>query len=255
MSRRKNMPPLKKEDVLQYVEKNIGIFHQKRLEKLNSLKLREILRKKNPYLFKAKNVLKAQDLVQALVNAFLSSSEEGIFGDWLEGLAIFVNKKVYGGRKSSTTGVDLEFENSSIRYIVSIKSGPNWGNDSQVKKMVDNFNSARKVLRTAGSKITVTAVNGCCYGRTTPKNKYKPKGDYYKLCGQAFWEFISGDSELYKSIIEPLGHKAKEKNDAFYKSYAKKINLFTLEFISDFCDGSGEINWSKLIEFNSKQSL
>ena len=249
------MKPLQKEDVLLYVEKNIGIFHEKRLENLDSLKLKKVLRKKNPYLFRAKNIIKAQDLIQAIVNAFLSSSEEGIFGDWLEGLAIFVNEKVYGGRKSTTTGIDLEFENSGTRYIVSIKSGPNWGNSSQVKKMVDNFNSARKTLRTSGSSATVAAVNGCCYGITTKKNRYKAKGDYDKLCGQAFWEFISGDSELYKSIIEPLGHKAKEKNDAFYKSYSKKINLFTLEFITDFCDDTGDINWDKLVEFNSKHSL
>ena len=249
------MKPLQKEDVLLYVEKNIGIFHKKRLENLDSLKLKKVLRKKNPYLFRAKNIIKAQDLIQAVVNAFLSSSEEGIFGDWLEGLAIFVNEKVYGGRKSTTTGIDLEFENSGTRYIVSIKSGPNWGNSSQVKKMVDNFNSARKTLRTSGSNAKVSAVNGCCYGITTKKNRYKSKGDYDKLCGQAFWEFISGDSELYKSIIEPLGHKAKEKNDAFYKSYSKKINLFTLEFITDFCDDTGDINWDKLVEFNSKHSL
>ncbi len=249
------MKLLKKTEILQYVETNIGIFHSKRLQKLDSLKLKQVLQKKNPYLFKAKNILKAQDLVEAIVNAFLSSSEEGIFGDWLEGLAIFVNEKVYGGRKSSTTGIDLEFENGGIRYIVSIKSGPNWGNSSQVKKMIDNFNSARKVLRTSGAQINVTAVNGCCYGRTTKKNKYIAKGDYYKLCGQAFWEFISGDKELYKSIIEPLGHKAKEKNDVFYKSYAQKINIFTLEFISDFCNKNGTINWDKLVEFNSKQVL
>ena len=248
------MRPLEKSDVLQYVEKNIAKFHQKRIEKLDSLKLKEVLKKKNPYLFKAKNVLKAQDLVQAIVDAYLSSSEEGIFGDWLEGLAIFVNEKVYNGRKSGITGIDLEFENEENRYIVSIKSGPNWGNDSQVKKMIDNFNYARKVLRTSGANISVTAINGCCYGRTTNKNKYKHKGDYYKLCGQAFWEFISGDSELYKSIIEPLGHKAKEKNETFLKSYAQKINLFTKEFATDFCRESGDIDWDKLVEFNSRQA-
>ena len=128
------------------------------------------------------------------------------------------------------------------------------GNSSQVKKLIDYFNSARGTLRTSGANITVTAINGCCYGKTTVRNKYKEKGDYYKLCGQAFWEFISGDSELYKSIIEPLGHKAKEKNEAFLKAYAQKINLFTKEFAIDFCKETGEIDWDKLIEFNSKQS-
>ena len=247
------MKPLKKADVLQYVEDNISIFHEKRIEKLDSLKLKEVIKKKNPYLFKAKNILKAQDLIQAIVDAFLSSSEEGIFGDWLDGLAIFVFVFVYRGRKSGIPGIDVEFDNDNTRYIVSIKSGPNWGNDSQVKKMVDYFNSARQTLHTSGSKIPVTAVNGCCYGRTTKRNEYKKKGDYYKFCGQAFWEFISGDSKLYKSIIEPLGHKAKEKNDIFLKSYAQKINLFTKEFATEFCKETGEIDWDKLVEFNSKR--
>ncbi len=248
------MTPLKINDVLQFVEKNIAVFHKKRIEKLDSLKLKEVLKKKNPYLIKAKNILKAQDLVQAIVDAFLSSSEEGIFGDWLEGLAIFVNEKVYGGRKSGISGIDLEFEKDDTRTIISIKSGPNWGNSSQVKKMIDNFNSARRVLRTSGAKVRIIAVNGCCYGITTNRNKYKENGDYYKLCGQAFWEFISGDTELYKAIIEPLGYKAKEKNDAFVNSYSQKINVFTKEFAIDFCKDSGEIDWDKLIEFNSKQT-
>lgn len=248
------MNAIKNQDVLNYVEENIGSFHQKRIDKLETLKLKQVLKKKNPYLFKAKNILRAQDLIQAIVDAFLSSSEEGIFGDWLEGLALFINQKVYNGRKSGIPGVDLEFDRDRTRFIVSIKSGPNWGNDSQIKKMIDNFNSARKVFRTSGAKVNVTAVNGCCYGRTTKKNKYKAKGDYYKLCGQAFWEFVSGDSDLYKSIIEPLGFKAKQKNEEFVKAYSQKINLFTFEFSKDFCKKSGEIDWEKLVEFNSVQT-
>lgn len=253
MKQKKNMKNLNLTDVRQYVEDNIGFFHQKRIEKLDSLKLKDVLKKKNPYLFKAKNIQKASDLVQAIVDAFLSSSEEGIFGDWLEGLAIFVNKKVYDGRKSGIPGVDLEFEKEGIRFIVSIKSGPNWGNHSQIKKMIDNFNSARKVLRTSGSNINVIAVNGCCYGKTTTKNQYQAKGDYYKFCGQAFWEFISGNKELYKQIVEPLGYKAKEKNEEFAKSYAQKINMFTRDFINNFCSENGDIDWDRLVDFNSMQ--
>lgn len=254
MNQKENMEKLNLTDVLQYVEDNISTFHHKRIEKVNSLKLKSILKKKNPYLFKAKNVLQAQDIVQGIVDAFLSSSEEGIFGDWLEGLAIFVNGKVYNGRKSGITGVDLEFDKENTRHIVSIKSGPNWGNNDQLKKMIDNFNTARKVLKTSSAAINVIAVNGCCYGKTTQKNHYKSNGDYYKFCGQAFWEYISGDSDLYKSIIEPLGHKAKQRNEEFQNIYSQKINLFTLEFASEFCKKTGEIDWNKLLEFNSQQS-
>jgi hypothetical protein len=91
-------------------------------------------------------------------------------------------------------------------------------------------------------------VNGCCYG----KDNQPDKGDYRKLCGQSFWEFISGDSDLYVKMIEPLGHKAKEKNEQFMKSYAKIINKFTLEFGQNFCK-NGEIDWKKLVQFNSSK--
>lgn len=145
------MQSIKISDVMAYVEGNIGNFHSNRLQNLRKLKLSQILKRKNPYLFKAKNILTAQDLVKTLLDAHLSSQEETIFGDFLEGLAIFINGRVYGGRKSSAEGIDLEFDKDGIRYIVSIKSGPNWGNSSQIKKMRDNFQKAKRILRTGNS--------------------------------------------------------------------------------------------------------
>lgn len=128
------MKNLNLNDVLQYVEDNIGVFHEKRILSLNNLKLSKILGRKNPYLYKAKNVLTADEIVRSIVDAHLSSSEEGIFGDWLEGLAIFINEKVFNGRKSGIPGIDLEFDYDDKRFIVTIKSGPNWGNSSQIKR-------------------------------------------------------------------------------------------------------------------------
>ena len=176
-----------------------------------------------------------------------SSNEETIFGDWLEGLAIFINNKVYDGYKSGITGVDLEFDSDEIRYIVAIKSGPNWGNSSQIKKMVTDFKTAKKALRTSNSNLNVVAVNGCCYGTDNKPDK----GDYFKYCGQRFWEFISGDSDLFTGIIEPLGHKAKEKSDVFTESYTQMINKFTKEFSNTYCKEDGKIDWEKLVRFNS----
>ncbi len=242
MSRKLNL-----KDVTQYVEQNIGTFHQKRIAGLNELKLGKVLSKKNPYLFKAKYILTAQDIIKSITDAYISSQEETIFGDWLEGLAIFINEKVYRGKKSGIPGIDLEFDKEKIRYIVTIKSGPNWGNSSQVQKLSADFKTAKKTLRTSNSRMNVVAVNGCCYGRDNNQDK----GDYFKYCGQKFWEFISGDSELYIEIIEPLGHNAKEKNDEFIKSYSQMINIFTKEFSNKFCNTAGEIEWKQLVTFNS----
>lgn len=244
------MNELNLDDVLEYVEKNISIFHQKRIQSLDSLKLSKVLKRKNPYLFKAKCVLTADAIVRGIVDAHISSNEETIFGDWLEGLAIFINGKVYNGYKSGIIGVDLEFQYNDIRYIVTIKSGPNWGNSSQISKMIADFKTAKKTLRTSNSQLNIKAINGCCYG----KDNNPDKGEYYKFCGQSFWEFISGNEKLYTDIIEPLGYKAKERNEDFVTSYSKIINKFTMEFTLAFCKESGEIDWEKLVKFNSSKN-
>ena len=241
------MKPITQQEITDYVEANIQGFHQKRLDNLQKLKLMNVVKRKNPYLFKAKNINTAQDFVKTILDAFLSSQEEGIFGGFLEELAIFICAQVYGGQKSAAEGIDLEFEKDSIRYIVSIKSGPNWGNSSQIAKLRDNFRKAKRILSTNTSSTNVVTVNGCCYG----KDRTSDKGDYLKLCGQKFWAFISGNDNLYTDIIEPLGHQAKEKNEQFMQEYAKVVNKFTFEFIGTFCDADGNILWEKIVIFNS----
>jgi len=240
--------------VLRYVEDNIGVFHQKRIASVEELKLSQVLKRKNPYLFKAKHILTAEKIVKTLVDAHISSNEETIFGDWLEGLAIFINKNIYGGWKSGIPGIDLEFDKDGNRYIVNIKSGPNWGNKSQIEKMILEFSAAKKTLSTSGSKLKVIAINGCCYGRDNKPHKFPKKGgDYFKHCGQVFWEFISGNPNLYIEIIEPLGHKAKERNEDFIRAYSQMINKLTRQFINEFCRQNGSIDWEKIVILNSSE--
>ena len=230
-----------------YIETNIPLFHQRRLESLTGLSLLKVLKRKNPYLFRAKNLLTAPELVKGILDAHLSSQEETIFGGFLEELAIHVCQKAFGGRKSSAEGIDLEFERNTIYYLVSIKSGPNWGNSGQIKKMVQNFAKARRILGTNRKSQKIICVNGCCYG-VEPSEE---KDEYWKKCGQSFWSFISGDDSLYVTIVEPLGFRAKERNEQFQNEYAKVINRFTKEFIAVFCDADGAISWRKLVSFNS----
>lgn len=234
-------------EITKFIEEHIPEFHRKRLESLAGLKLQKVLRRKNPYLYKAKFVTSAPELVKVILDAHLSSQEEAIFGGFLEELAIFICERVFSGKKSSAEGIDLEFERDGIRYVVSIKSGPNWGNSGQIKKMRQNFSQAKRILGTNTSAKNIVAVNGCCYGQESVEDK----GDYLKKCGQSFWSFVSGDNEFYITIIEPLGHKAKERNEAFQIEYGKVINRFTAEFIKVFCQADGTILWDKLVEFNS----
>jgi hypothetical protein len=232
----------------QYAENNIAPrFHDKLLAGLTKLKLSELLKRKNPYLFKAKAIQTAPDLVKRLLDAYISSQEETIFGDFLEGLAIHICGHAFGGKKSAAEGIDLEFERDKRRYIVSIKSGPNWGNSQQIKRMLSNFAQAKKI---AGSKVLIEAINGCCYGQESKPHK----GTYLKLCGQPFWALISGRDSFYLDIIEPLGFEAKRHTEEFDEKYAAVINTFTKTFIESYCSLSGEIEWEKLVAFNSSDN-
>ncbi len=239
------------DDVRKYVGENIGDFHQSRLAGLENLKLLTVLRNKNPYLYKAKNLNTPEQIIRGLMDAHISSNEETIFGNWLEKLAIFVNSKVYGGKKSGINGIDLEFDLENIRYIVAIKSGPHWGNSSQLKKMLSDFSTAKKTLRTSNSKLNIVAVNGCCYGRDNNPDK----GDYYKYCGQVFWKFISGSASLYVDIIEPLSYEADKKNAEYTSLYAMMVTRFSRDFANSFCSEQGTIMWDKLVQFNSGSEL
>ena len=55
--------------ITDYLQDNIGSFHNKRLEALNSLELDKLLRRKNPYLFRSKNLVVVYDLIKSLLDA------------------------------------------------------------------------------------------------------------------------------------------------------------------------------------------
>ena len=109
------MKEITQQQLAEYVEENIPRFHENRLEKLRKLKLKEILKRKNPYLFKVKNITTANDFIKTILDAYLSSQEESLFGGFLEELAIFVCAQVYNGRKSASEGIDLEFERDKTK--------------------------------------------------------------------------------------------------------------------------------------------
>jgi hypothetical protein len=98
------MKPLNLDEVREYVNANIADFHERRKKTLEDRKLHSLLTK-NPYLFRAKNVLTAGELITGLLDASLSSSEEELFGGFLEGLAVFIAQQTCNGHKSTAQGV------------------------------------------------------------------------------------------------------------------------------------------------------
>ena len=235
--------------ITQYVEQHIGEFHANRIAKLQSVNLKGLLARKNPYMFKAKNIVTAGGMVESIAAATMSSAEESIFGNWMEGVAMFVAEKVYGGYKSAAEGIDLEFDKEGIHYFVSVKSGPAWSNSTSMKKQKEQFCKAKRVFNTSRSKAVPTmCIEGCCYGND---NKGYKDSEHEKCCGEKFWTLISGEPTLFVDIIEPLGFKAKEKNDEYFVEYGRMINKLTQEFIQDYCNDNGDIDWEKIVRLNA----
>jgi len=165
------------------------------------------------------------------LEARLSSSEEGSFGNFLEGLAVFVATECGGGQKSPANGIDIDLIRQNVRYLISVKSGKNWGNSSQYKALKLHFIDAVKVLKQSKHSGELQPTLGICYGRSQTKNN----GSYLRIAGQNFWNLLSGDLDLYTSIIEPLGFDAQKHDDLFKEQKGSSLNRMTGEFITHFC--------------------
>lgn len=234
--------------IMQFVADNIGDFHASRLNAMTGIKLKDLLKTCNPYLCRAKNLVCAQDFIRALFDVRLSRSEQTIFGAFLESIAVFTVQEMYDGKKTGAEGIDLEFFRDDTYYVVSVKSGPNWGNSSATKKQKELFTRTAKTIRQNKHVTHVRPVLGCCFGKSNAD-----MGDYDKYCGQKFWHFLSRDDRMYIDIIEPLGHQAKERDQAFKEEYGKCLNLLTAEFMKKYCRNDGGIDWEALIKLNSEQ--
>jgi hypothetical protein len=232
-----------------YVSENIDSFHTNRTAKLRELSLNDLLRNKNPYLFRAKNLNYAGDLIKALLEARLSSSEEGSFGNFLEGLAKYVAEINGGATKSPGAGLDIDLVRGKVRYLIAVKSGRNWGNSSQHRALGLNFKTAVRVIKQDRRAGEVQPTLGICYGKFSTVNN----GEYLHIGGQSFWHLISGDASLYIDLIEPLGFKAEEHNVAYEKQKANVCNGLTGQFIKAYCDPKSKaIDWDRLVRFVSE---
>ena len=104
------------------------------------------------------------------------------------------------------------------------------GNHSQKQRLAQNFRTAVRVLQQGDSTAHIQPVPGICYGRAKATNV----ANYIKYEGQGFWHFLSGDPNLYTSLIEPVGYLAREQNESFRKRRAALEAEFIEEFTEDF---------------------
>ncbi|HFK1721265.1 TPA: PmeII family type II restriction endonuclease [Bacillus cereus] len=233
---------MEQENFEQIIDELLNNFYKRRIEKINTLKLKQALSRKNPYLYKATGYENAADIIKEILSAYMSSSDEGIFGDaFFEVLA----EKVSRGNVAEAEGIDVIRQIDNIYQAIAVKSGTNVFNAASRKKQKENFLSLQSRIAKRG--LVFQPIIGYGYGK---KHLYG-SGGVLEIAGQVFWEEMTGDPDFYIKIIRLIGDKPQKHLPEYQAAFNAAVNRFTREFTNDFCHEDGTINWEKLVDYNS----
>lgn len=235
------------DDIVKAIASALDEFYTRLITKIDELDIVTIMKRKNPYLYRAKAMENASEIVDSVLTAFVSSSEETIFGNcFFEPIAIAAS----GGNKALAEGVDIMVEDkpSNTIYAIAVKSGPSVFNADSRKKQEQNFDAAAKLAQQA--KARYEAYIGYCYGKKKVSSKARPKR-YIELAGKQFWAELTGDQDFYLKIIKYMGTMPEEYVASYKESYNKASNRLVKQFANQFCKDDGSIDWEGLVKFNS----
>ena len=235
------------QEVVRAIADALDAFYKSLIEKINGLDIVKIMKRKNPYLYRAKAMENASEICESVLSAFVSSSEETIFGNcFFEPIAI----AVCGGNKALAEGVDImlhDKEKNTI-FAVAVKSGTAVFNADSKKRQEQNFAKASKLAQQA--KARYEAIIGYSYGKKKESRNGSPKM-YKELAGKEFWEELSGDRDFYLKIIKFMGVLPEQYIAEYKESYNRASNRLVRQFSNMFCTDDGSIDWEKLVKFNS----
>lgn len=237
---------LTEEELAQLIRDGLNRFYERRIQGLRTLELTGVLKRKNPYLFRATGIETPSEMVAALLQAHMSSSDETKFGDaFFEPIATvaLMGMGALGG------GLDVQLETDEEVVVMAVKSGPNWANRDQKRQLREHFNTAHQVFRTRRSKKAFKKILGQCYGRT--HGEPNARRDYYVLSGQALWQYMTDDPDFYIKLIRLMGDTPKVHREEYEAAFADAVRRFTEEFTENYCTPDGTIDWEKLTTLNS----
>lgn len=233
------------EIIIKAIAAALDNFYRKLIKKVDSLNVKAVMRRKNPYLFRAKAMNGAAQIVEAILAAFVSSSEETIFGNvFFEPIAAAAVQ----GQKALAEGVDIMVERDNTIYAIAVKSGTRVFNADSRKKQEQNFMAAGKLARQAKKRFV--PIVGYGYGKKKASSRGLPKF-YTELAGKDFWTELTGDEEFYIRLIRFMDKLPEKYVEEFDASYQKAANRLVREFTQEFCFEDGSIDWEKLVRFNS----
>lgn len=220
------------------IAKSLNDFYKRRINRLDTLNLKKVLKRKNPYLFRSMGIEKASEIVETILSAYISSSDETIFGNaFFEPIAC----KISGSKVSDAEGVDFTIEQEGKYKAVSMKSGPNPFNSSQKKKQNEQFTALKQRLYKIHKQFDPILGHG--YGKLD--KTASGKQIYRDVSGQKLWTELTGDPDFYLKLIRLMKDVPQKHKPEYQKVWDSAINKFTREFINDFCFENGSIDWDK----------
>lgn len=228
----------------------LGVLYVRRLAQLHALTLANLL-DKNPHLYRAIGIRRADHFLDGLLAARISSSDETIFGnEFFEPLALWAAEHAQiPGRKVSVgagAGQDISIESATEYYAISVKSGKNIFNSQSNKGQnaeFDQLEARLKKLKKAFHKVV-----GFGYGRQAIPKYSKP---VMKKAGQEFWELLTGEPDFYIRISDAISKPATIHKATFDEAILKKHAELLRQFMIHFVEADGTVLWQKVVEFNS----
>ena len=234
----------------------LDVFFAKRTEALDKLRLQKKLKDKSPYLMRAIGVADASEIVEEILDAHISSSDETIFGnDFFEPLAKWVAEQAYAGTQTTTVqisgaeGCDISIEHAGVYEAIAVKSGPKVFNAQSKKRQVEEFQKLQS--RMAKTKKFFAPLVGYCYGSKLQRENPDKPAPFAELAGQRFWHHLTGDAGFYLRIVDLMKSKPIEHRQGFMASYTMAKNKFVKEFSASYTNEDGTIDWLKLTQMNS----
>lgn len=229
----------------------LGVLYEKRFGALGKLTLNDLLAK-NPYLYRALGLNKPSDFIEQVLIARISSSDETIFGnDFLEPLAVFAASHGVGRQKGvqvnvgAGAGQDIAIETPDAYLAVSVKSGKKIFNSQSDKGQSAEFKALQARLKKLNKMFR--PIIGYGYGRKQPRGESAVE----KLAGQAFWQELTGEEGFYLRISQAMAPFATEHGAAYREQFVKTHTRLLKQFMLNFVDDSGAVQWDALVEFNS----
>ncbi len=214
-------------EVNTFVNERINSLLQKQYQSLVGLCLEKLLRR-SPLLFLERNP-NASEVIEHSLNTYLAVTREHLFKHLLVELAQFIVMQEGNGRSSAISGIDLELTHNNTPHFIIIHP---W--------LIEPDNLSFNPQPAAEIQPTI----GVSYGKAFTGYLH----GYLHFIGPHFWRIISYNKNLYDDLITPIRYRIGTYDDAFHKEKSAIINRLTLEFINRFCQHSGEIDWTRIIE-------